>query len=601
MVWFEQYPERFRAEIDSIVQLGIECRIEEELKAKGIIRLHLKINPHNENVLPNADEPIDLVVVYPDYFPLFRPEVYAYGVDLPRHQHPARHNLCLIPRGTENWEPTQRVGEFLRSRLPLVFEKGRIIDQEIIANDSTEQAEPVSDYYSAGAQILFDPTGIELIEKKAFGLLGYMRLGVPKNAAFPSSMAVRKTLDKSKKEIHSIWPSIARLFDDKEMTGVLYQAPEPPPFDALKVVHWLKDGIRLSGQQADFPVNNIKHINGTFKRVTGICFPEETEPGVTGNGWLFFVEGEAPPPPNEEKPELGKKNVPSFYFAKPGYINRDAMGYRVPRISALDSHTVTLIGLGALGSFAAIELARSGVKELRLIDFDIVDPPTTIRWGLGLSAAGEFKGNAVKSFIEKNYPACTVKTWNRRIGSINIEGQGEMLLNRESEQDVIATALEGTSLLIDATAEEGINHLFSRECDKRGLPYVIMYGTPGAWGGLVLRVVPGKTEGCWFCMKHWQNDNQDLVPPVDDDGTIQPPGCGDLTFTGASFDLQQVSLACVRMAVSTLTSPSDGGYQELPWDWAVLKLVDEHGNPSIPTWNPQILKRHPKCPYCVSY
>lgn len=52
------------------------------------------------------------------------------------------------------------------------------------------------------------------------------------------------------------------------------------------------------------------------------------------------------------------------------------------------------------------------------------------------------------------------------------------------------------------------------------------------------------------------------------------------------------------MAVSTLSSSEEGGYPELPFDWAVLMLVDENKNPTIPTWLQKSLSRHPKCNYC---
>jgi hypothetical protein len=98
-------------------------------------------------------------------------------------------------------------------------------------------------------------------------------------------------------------------------------------------------------------------------------------------------------------------------------------------------------------------------------------------------------------------------------------------------------------------------------------------------------------------MKQWQSDNADLVPPADSNGEIQPPGCGDITFTGAGFDLQQISLAGVRLAISTLCRGNENAYPDCAWDWAVLKLVNEHGIPIPPNWIAQPLIAHPDCPY----
>src|SRR5688572_12359182 len=43
----------------------------------------------------------------------------------------------------------------------------------------------------------------------------------------------------------------------------------------------------------------------------------------------------------------------------------------------------------------------------------------------------------------------------------------------------------------------------------------------------------------------------------DTSGLVQPPGCSEATFTGASFDLQELSMEAVRMVVDVLSRPDD--------------------------------------------
>ncbi len=43
-------------------------------------------------------------------------------------------------------------------------------------------------------------------------------------------------------------------------------------------------------------------------------------------------------------------------------------------LRTLQNSCVTVIGLGAVGSFATEALVRSGVGHLRLIDFDTINP-----------------------------------------------------------------------------------------------------------------------------------------------------------------------------------------------------------------------------------
>lgn len=50
----------------------------------------------------------------------------------------------------------------------------------------------------------------------------------------------------------------------------------------------------------------------------------------------------------------------------------------------------------------------------------------------------------------------------------------------------------------------------------------------------------------------------DRAPGMGDaQGLIQPPGCSEATFIGASFDLQELTLEAVRMAINVLSRPQD--------------------------------------------
>lgn len=88
------------------------------------------------------------------------------------------------------------------------------------------------------------------------------------------------------------------------------------------------------------------------------------------------------------------------------------------------------------------------------------------------------------------------------------------------------------------------------------------------------------------------------MPVKDDSGEIQAAGCGDLTFTGTSFDLQNVALAGVRLAVSTLLANKVGGYPDTSWDVGVLALRNSAKELVAPQWETRSLNIHPACPYC---
>jgi hypothetical protein len=164
--------------------------------------------------------------------------------------------------------------------------------------------------------------------------------------------------------------------------------------------------------------------------------------------------------------------------------------------------------------------------------------------------------------------------------------------------------LNGSSLLYDATAEWGVQRFLADTARERGMPYVSVQGTPGGWGGIVVRIVPGETEGCWLCLQHWRNEPIDAdgiaAPPSDEVvGDVQPHGCAEATYAGANVDLCEVAIQGVRTAIGVIARRVKGGYPTASWDIAVLALRDAAGFLTVPRWTTYRLRRHPRCAECA--
>jgi hypothetical protein len=250
-----------------------------------------------------------------------------------------------------------------------------------------------------------------------------------------------------------------------------------------------------------------------------------------------------------------------------------------------------VVGLGSLGAPSAIEFARNGIKCLKVLDFDRAEPTSSVRWPLGFKYAGLYKAVAIQHFVNEHYPHTSVVPIVYRLGIAR-----SMNHSSQSEAEVINNLNSGSSLLFDASAEEGVNHLLSRIAREENLPYISIEARRGAWGGLLFRQMP-ETGPCWMCLKYHLTSGDIKLPPQDETGGIQPRGCGDPTFTGGSFDLQNVSLAGVRLAISTLCN-AEGEYGNVSWNLAILEMVDGEGNPVVPVWRTYDLEIHPDCPYC---
>lgn len=86
----------------------------------------------------------------------------------------------------------------------------------------------------------------------------------------------------------------------------------------------------------------------------------------------------------------------------------------------LKSGTVAILGLGGLGSNIAISLARIGVGNLIIADFDIVEPSNLNRQQYFISDIGKYKTEALKKNIENINPFIKINTINKIINSSNI-------------------------------------------------------------------------------------------------------------------------------------------------------------------------------------
>lgn len=262
---------------------------------------------------------------------------------------------------------------------------------------------------------------------------------------------------------------------------------------------------------------------------------------------------------------------------------------RIPEVQALRDKRITVLGLGGLGAPVALDLARSGVGALQLVDNDLVDAATVVRWPLGLAAAEHPKVGVIKDFIDANYPYTTVElTAQARLGAprLNLIGDTELAF--------LDTILGSTDLIIDATAETGVNDAIAQLARDGGVPYAVGWATAGCWGGFVARVLPGG-GGCWQCIRYGLNDGTIPAPSFDPNGNVQPIGCADPTFTGTSFDLAAISNILTRLSVSTLCE----AYATVPWDIAVIEIRDGDVVTGPRLSATQTLQHHPDCPVCA--
>lgn len=564
--WWEREPARLEYELAELQAAGITYNVDEALKSRGLLIIDLEITAED-------GEKLALKAQFPDLYPYFRFEVLAPDLTLPHHQQPISKQLCMLGRATVNWNTSDTLAAFTRQRLPAVLSSGRSTSSAEVVNTEEHQGEPFGDYYSYAkdAMILID--GQWSIDQSIPN--GTLILGLEEQPAEILRGAALRICDREGRILAQADPVIASRYS-KQIEARWVRVNQPIPVTDPNA---FLETLRAQHEQLRKPVWRV--VGGGNIDVIGVVFPEEHSwRGQPADGWLFVVQ---------VRKQYGRSAFGGTYLARVGRAGRADLTSRIPELLGLQQKTIAIAGTGALGGPSAIEFARAGLGETRLLDFDFVDPGTVVRWSLGLRVAGGNKVESLKTFIGSNYPYTRVEAFTHRIGVVRENA------DEPHEQLVLEQFMDSADLIYDATAEVGINHLLSDLAAQRQLPYICVSTTAGAWGGRLIRVRPGRTAGCWMCHQ-WTIDSGLIpIPLSDSQGEIQPAGCGDPTFTGSSFDIGTIALAGVRLAIGTLQSQVAEGYPDVDWDVAIINLRDETGRVTKSQWEVFPLERHPSC------
>lgn len=149
----------------------------------------------------------------------------------------------------------------------------------------------------------------------------------------------------------------------------------------------------------------------------------------------------------------------------------------------LERSTVLICGCGALGGGAAQILARSGVKQLILIDFD------TVNW---TNLHRQFLFTEEDARLERPKVDAMSETLQKGNGSVQVETFQERL-TQENAKNLV----RNVDLIIDATDNFSTRFLLNETALQKHIP-LISGGVSGA-GGQVVTVIPGKTP-CLECL-----------------------------------------------------------------------------------------------------
>lgn len=563
--WYEECPERLEYELRALTEAGLPTTVDAAARDAGQLVLAVRC-------------PIDGIehvmrVVFPQDYPYFAFAVYAPSLSLARHQDPYSKLLCFRARIDTEWRSHDTVAEYLTDRLPLILAAN---NSDAAYEGEGHEGAPVTGY------LQFAPESVVLLgdwtvppDQSA----GTLVMGVEKNnnphVIFRG--AVLQVKDAAGNVVGELEPSLRGMFE-RTFNARWIRLPEKPKSDDPNAI--MREAIAHS------PELKKCAFNGDAPDVIGIVFPDEARYRELHDIWIFIVrrsDRQLPPSKSGRRPPGDKISI---YLARPDHATRNNLQARAPRLRPLTPKKAAVFGLGALGSMACWQLARAGLGRLALIDHDVVSSGTISRWLLGLLAAGRYKATILQAYINQSYPQVEIEPFVYRIGFAG---------TRPTDvQQVMTRALDGADIIVDCTAEFTVHHYLSSIARRRGIPYVWVSARSGGWGGVVGRVIPDRTAGCWGCFYRHRTDGTFPSPAQEDAPDIQPVGCFSPTFTGAGFDMDLVSIMAVRLAVSTLCRCEEESYPDFDWDVGIVDLWN-NGRPIAPDWKTFSLTRHAEC------
>lgn len=562
--WYEEHPERLEHEFRVLSDAGFEFEVDEKERATAQIVLTVKCS------VEGTETPVR--VIFPWNYPYAAFLAIAPTLSLRRHQDPYSKALCFTAHIENEWRSDDTVGAYLKDRLPLILDANKSSDA--YAQEAREGA-PVTGYlqFAVDSVMLIGDWKIPKDRDRGALLIGLEDGNNPHEAIRGAVHSVR---DQDNVVLAETDIALQRLYRQGPVRGRWVRLPAPPKSAREKDI--------LAEAVAQWPELQKCQFNGG-PDVLGIVFQDEARYREMHDIWIFLVRAKTKHLSAQKQAGLSGANVWK-YIARADRAGRSDLQARVPRLNPLAAKKVALFGLGALGSMVAWQLARGGIGRLALVDHDVVESGTILRWLIGLIASGREKHAVLRQFLSRNYPYVDISTFPLRIGSPYVKPDIAELL--------MAQTLDGADMIVDCTVQLTVHHYLSTLAWRRGIPYVWASGTPGGWGGIVGRSIANQTAGCWKCFANHRVAGTYPSPAQEEETDVQPVGCFSPTFTGSGIDMDLISVMAARVAVATLCHTTQGGYPNFDWDIGIVDLWRD-GHPIAPAWQTFPLAQHPDC------
>jgi molybdopterin/thiamine biosynthesis adenylyltransferase len=275
-------------------------------------------------------------------------------------------------------------------------------------------------------------------------------------------------------------------------------------------------------------------------------------------------------------------------------------------VNVLETKSIAIVGLGSFGSNIAIELAKAGIGNFKLFDFDRIELSNIARHTCGVSDLGRYKTHAIRDAILQKNPFANVSTFE-----ININDHEDILIAEIKDVDIILC-------LTDENQSRSRLNALSIEHRK-----TIIYGRAitRAEGGDVFRYTPDENKPCLACLIgnglfNFKNEEISSQRQADRDlpAYTSAENKAAAVQVGLSSDILPICNMIVKLTLVELSKGLNGGLASLEEDliadyyfWAnrrenkyrnLPKMEYKANQLSILRWYGVKVKKNERCLAC---
>ena len=274
-------------------------------------------------------------------------------------------------------------------------------------------------------------------------------------------------------------------------------------------------------------------------------------------------------------------------------------------VSMLAKKTVGIVGIGSGGSPIVIELAKAGVGNFVLIDFDRIELSNVARHICGINDLGRLKTYAVRDYILQKNPYAKIKTL-------------EIDVNEYMEE--CTEALKDVDIIICASDNDKSRFFLNDIALKYSIPAVFGRAITRAIGGDVLRVRPHQGP-CYNCLysQDFRNTEEEISQRERQAKKFLPDYTSEedlnaVVQVGLSSDIAPITNFMIKLILVELSKGSPSGISSLEEDlladyyiWANRreyvyeswsKFEYNFNKPSILRWYGARVEKDPECLVC---